>query len=206
VRGDSPDQLSPAGWDALWEFGVRTIVDMRRVDECDADVARPQGLDLHRVSWDDYPDREWNERHVPPGLPGSMRAFLQDHPEAVADTARLVIGSAPGAVLVHCAGGRDRTGLFAIVLGALVGVGAQTLYDDYRYSFDRLIPSHRARGLNSEIDFLRSEAHADHRARVFGEARSVIDGLDPAAARRVLLDGGLAEREVDALRTRVAGP
>ena len=74
VRGDSPDRLSSAGWEALWGYGVRTVIDMRRVDECASDVVRPQGLDVHRVSWDDYPDQAWNERNVPPGLPGSMRA------------------------------------------------------------------------------------------------------------------------------------
>ena len=205
VRGDSPDRLSPAGWEALWAFGVRTIIDMRRVDECAADVVRPQGLDVYRVSWDEYPDQEWNERYVPPGLPGSMRAFLRDYPVAIADTARLLVGSAPGAVLVHCAGGRDRTGLFAIVLGALVGVEAQALFDDYRYSFERLIPLARELGRQDEIDFLESESHAEHRTQVLNEVRSVIDELDAAAARRVLLDGGLADREIDALHARVAG-
>lgn len=205
VRGDSPDRLSPAGWESLWGFGVRTIIDMRRVDECVSDVVRPQGLDVYRVSWDEYPDQEWNERNVPPGLPGSMRAFLRDYPVAIADTARLLVGSAPGAVLVHCAGGRDRTGLFTIVLGALVGVEAQALFDDYRYSLERLVPLARELGRQDEIDFLESESHAEHRIQVLNEVRSVIDELDAAAARRVLLDGGLADREIDALRARVAG-
>lgn len=205
VRGDSPDRLSPAGWEALWGFGVRTVIDMRRVDECASDVVRPQGLGVHRVSWDEYPDQEWNTRNVPPGLPGSMRAFLRDYPVAIADTARLLVGSAPGAVLVHCAAGRDRTGLFAIVLGALVGVEPQALYDDYRYSFDRLIPLFRELGRQDEIDFFESEAYADDRRQVLAEARSVIDELDAAAARRVLSDGGLTEREIEALHGRVAG-
>ena len=91
------------------------------------------------------------------------------------------------------------------MLGALVGVEAQALYDDYRYSFERLLPSFRALGRQDEIDFLESESHTEHRAQVLSEARSVIDGLDAAAARRVLLEGGLAEREIDALHARVAG-
>ncbi|NUP47030.1 MAG: tyrosine-protein phosphatase [Catenulispora sp.] len=205
VRGDSPERLSPAGWEALWGYGVRTIIDMRRVDECALDVVRPQGLDAYRVSWDDYPDQDWNDRHVPPGLPGSMRAFLRDYPVAIADTARLLTNAAPGAVLVHCAGGRDRTGLFAIVLGALVGVEAQALYDDYRHSLPRLIPLFRQLGRQDEIDFLESEAQAERRAQVLSEVRSVIDELDTAMARRVLLDGGLAEHEIDALHARITG-
>jgi protein-tyrosine phosphatase len=203
VRADSPDELSPAGWAAVWDFGVRTIVDLRSEDESAADVQRPQGLRMYRVSWDDYPDQDWNARHDEPGLPGSMRVFLQDYPEAPANTARALIEAAPGAVLVHCAGGRDRTGLFAIVLGALIGVTPEALFDDYRYSLDRLMPLYRKLGAQQEIDFLESEAEAEHRAQVFGEVRAVIAELDPDAAARVLLNGGLTEAEVHALRTRL---
>jgi protein-tyrosine phosphatase len=205
VRGDSPEQLSAAGWAALRAFGVRTVIDIRRAQEAVPGALRARGLDLHRVSWNDYPDSAWNERHEPPGLPSSMRAFLRDYPEAIADTARLVLGSSPGAVMVHCAVGRDRTGLFMIVLGALVGVDAQALYDDYRYSFSRLVPSLRKLGRQDEIDFLESDAQAERRARAFGEARSVIDELDSAAAERVLLAGGLVEQQIKALRTRLVG-
>lgn len=205
VRGDSPDLLSAAGWRALWDFGVRTIIDLRREDECATDLVRPAGLELHRVSWDDYPDREWNEHHVVPGLPASMRAFLRDYPSAVADTARLLIRAAPGAVLVHCAGGRDRTGLFAILVGALVGVDPQALYDDYRHSFTRLLPLHRKLGEQDAIDFLESDAYAEERARALAQVRSVIDELDSAAAERVLTAGGLGDAEVDALRDRLVG-
>lgn len=206
VRSDSPDRLSEAGWKALWDFGVRTIIDLRRTDECATDVVRPYGLELHRVSWDDYPDQAWNEQHLPPGIPGSMRAFLRDYPGAIADTARVLIGAPPGAVLVHCAGGRDRTGLFVIVMGALIGVDARALYEDYIHSSQRLMPQYRLSGLQDEIDFVESDAHAERRAKVFGEARSVIDELDCAAAEQVLLTGGLVEAEVDELRDRLLRP
>jgi protein tyrosine/serine phosphatase len=205
VRSDSPDRLSPTGWAAVWDYGVRTIIDLRREDECAVHVERPPGLTVHRVSWDEYPDEDWNARNVPPGLPGSMRAYLHDYPEALADAARILVDAAQGAVLVHCAGGRDRTGLFAIVLGALVGVKPEALFADYQYSFARLLPSHRQLGLQNEIDFLESEAKADYRAQVFAEAETVVHELDTESAAKVLLDGGLSERELDALRRRLIG-
>jgi protein-tyrosine phosphatase len=203
VRADSPDELSSAGWAAVWDFGIRTIIDLRREDECAADVARPVGLVMRRVSWDDYPDEGWNARNAPPGLAESMRVFLQDYPNAAADTARMFIAAPPGAVLVHCAGGRDRTGLFAIVLGALVGVTPEALLADYHYSFGRILPLYRKLGVQREIDFVESEDAADYRAHVFGEVRAVIAELDAEAAARVLRDGGLGEAELDALRARL---
>jgi len=203
VRSDGPDGLSAAGWAAVWDYGVRTIIDLRRDDECAEGVRRPAGLTVRRVSWDDYPDEDWNSRNVPPGLPGSMRAYLHDYPEALADTARILVEAAPGAVLVHCAGGRDRTGLFAIVLGALVGVTPKALFEDYYYSFPRLLPSHRKLGLQSEIDLLESEEKAEYRAQVFAMAEAVVRELDAKSAGKVLLDGGLTEIELEALRERL---
>ena len=205
VRADSPDELSSAGWAAVWDFGIRTIIDLRREDECVADVVRPQGLVVGRVSWDEYPDESWNARHAPPGLTSSMHVFLQDYPNAAADTARMFVEAPTGAVLVHCAGGRDRTGLFAIVLGALVGVTPDALFADYHYSFGRLVPLFRKLGAQREVDFmeLESEEAAAYRAQVFGEARAFIAEFDAEAAVRVLRDGGLGKAELDALRARL---
>jgi protein-tyrosine phosphatase len=200
VRADSLDRLTPTGWAALWDFGVRTIIDLRREDECLPDVARPQGLAMHRVSWDDYPDSEWRERNGPPGLPKGMLPFLREYPQAVAETARLLIDAEPGSALVHCAGGRDRTGLFSIVLGALVGVEPRALLADYQRTFTRLLPMFRLFGLQDEIDLVESEAKAEHRARIFAMVESVIAELDADAAEKVLRDGGLSEDEVVAVR------
>lgn len=206
VRADSPDRLSPAAWAAAWDFGIRTIIDLRRDDERAVEVARPPGLVVHQVSWDDYPDPEWRARNQPPGLPGSMRPFLRDYPDALADTARILVDAAPGAVLVHCAGGRDRTGLLAITLGALVGVTPEALFADYEYSFARLLPMHRLLGYESEIEFVEAESMSERRAWVFDQARTVIGELDAEAAARVFLDGGLSEAELAAVRTRLMSP
>jgi protein tyrosine/serine phosphatase len=205
VRADGLDRLTPAGWAAVWDYGVRTIIDLRRTDERAANVVRPPGLTVHRVSWDEYPDADWNSHNPSPGLPGSMRTFVQDYPQAVADTARLLINAEPGAVLVHCVGGRDRTGLFAIVLGSLAGVTPKALLDDYQHSFARLIPLYRLLGLQEDIDFVESEAKAEHRARVAALVGAFIEELDTEAAGKVLLDGGLSEDELRAVRELLTG-
>lgn len=80
---------------------------------------------------------------------------------------------------------------------------ADALFDDYRRSFERLLPYARSVGAQREIDFLDSPDEAEHRERFFGEVRSVIAELDSTSAARVLMDGGLTEAEVDALRSRL---
>lgn len=64
-----------------------------------------------------------------------------DHPRSWADNWRLAparitavmraIASADGAVLVHCAGGRDRTGMICAMLLDLAGATADAIADDY---------------------------------------------------------------------------
>jgi hypothetical protein len=54
-------------------------------------------------------------------------------------TALQVIANArPGGVLVHCAGGKDRTGVLAALLLRLVGVPLATVACDYERSEHRL--------------------------------------------------------------------
>ena len=43
VRADSLQGLTEAGWQALWEHGVRTVIDLRNADERAPD-GRPEGI------------------------------------------------------------------------------------------------------------------------------------------------------------------
>ena len=49
-----------------------------------------------------------------------------------------VAHAGPGGILVHCVGGRDRTGLVTLLLLALVGVPAEEIAADYVLSAERL--------------------------------------------------------------------
>jgi hypothetical protein len=56
---------------------------------------------------------------------------LDRHRHAVRNALEAVADAPAGGVLVHCAGGRDRTGLVAALLLRLAGVDAATVADDY---------------------------------------------------------------------------
>ena len=150
VRADNIRKLTDAGWQALGDHGVRRIVDLRMpvelaedpLREVDVDVvhvsvfgdamdeAYVADLDAHLASVEDVADHyfysyvDWLERYR--GHFG--RAFA-----AIAD--------ADGTVVVHCMGGKDRTGVVSALLLRLAGVPYDLIGDDYAVTAVNLEPS-----------------------------------------------------------------
>jgi protein-tyrosine phosphatase len=134
-RSENVDAVTALGWEQLLALGVRTVIDLRQPRERDQDRnPRPAWLttlevDLdgleHEWFWKDY----WDN-----GLVGTALYYaphLQALPER-AGAALAAIASAPaGGVLFHCQGGRDRTGMIAMLLLAAVETEPEEIVDDY---------------------------------------------------------------------------
>jgi len=153
IRGDTPDRLATSGWSALSRYGVRTIIDLRQGSERSLHVAgRPSDLTTVHLPLDDLGDTEfW--RQWAGGLdctPLYYRAFLDRYPDRIARVMARMADAPAGGVLVHCAGGRDRTGLIIVLLLALVGVPAPEIAADYALSGERLAPLWLERGLGDQ--------------------------------------------------------
>ena len=142
VRADALDRLSAEGWAALEAHGVRTVIDLRNDDELAADVApRPAALTTLHLPLDGVEDTAfWQDWHGRPefGTPIYYRPFLDHFPERTAAVFTAVARAEPGGVAIHCGIGRDRTGLIAIMLLALAGVGPEEIAADYALSEDRV--------------------------------------------------------------------
>ena len=140
VRGDCPDRLTAAGWEALAAHGIRTIVDLRNEDELRPDLVRPVGVTTVHVPLDGVEDTDfWDEWGTGPqfGTPLYYRPHLERFPERNAAVLQAIGRAEPGGVLVHCVGGQDRTGQIAMLLLALAGVPAEEIAADYRLSGNR---------------------------------------------------------------------
>jgi protein-tyrosine phosphatase len=142
VRADDVALLSEDGWKALADYGVRRIVDLRHEDppyEAPVEVVRAPLLDADSI-------REIDELLVGVDDPVTWRTrnylfFLERFPENFARAVDAVATPADGAVLVHCAGGVDRTGLVAAFVLRLAGVGIDTVARDYAESEANWAPS-----------------------------------------------------------------
>ena len=131
---EQPRRLTEAGWAAAWAYGVRTFVDLRDPDEYEPELApRPTGITTVRLPLDPVgtPFYEHWTKIDNLASPLYFPAMLAEHPEPVIAAVRAIATAAPGCVVFHCAGGKDRTGLLALVLLTLAGAAPEEIIADY---------------------------------------------------------------------------
>ena len=152
VRADSVRELTDAGWHAAVEYGVRTIVDLRMDSELEADPPAELPVEVHHVPFLEEDDEALAEvEAAAAAAPNYVIAtrdvylvFLQHFRENVAAAIAAVARAPEGAVVVHCVGGKDRTGLVTAFLLHLAGVDNEQIASDYAVSEARLRPRHEA--------------------------------------------------------------
>lgn len=154
------DGLTTEGWQQLAALGVRTLFDLRRHEEVSTEgPARGVGTAVHRVPmWDD--DSAGKALHQWP--PASGRDIVAAYGEAkVASYEYLISTFAPGIgsivrglvgtdglpAVLHCAAGKDRTGIVAAVVLRAIGVGEPDVVADYLASREGALASRRERYL-----------------------------------------------------------
>jgi rhodanese-related sulfurtransferase len=140
IRSEAVDRLSPDGWRALRDHGVRTIIDLREEDELDG-VGPRDGVETIHIPLDRIADDPefWEDwMHGPQfGTPLYYRPFVERFPERIEQVLDAIERARPGGVVFHCVGGRDRTGLVAIAALAAAGVAPGAIADDYARAAER---------------------------------------------------------------------
>jgi protein-tyrosine phosphatase len=150
VRADSVRRLTDAGWQALVDYGIRTIVDLRSDEELEADPPAELPVEVVHVPFLEEREDVWKLVEA-----ASVRAtdhteatrevyliFLEHFRPNVAAAVRAVVEAPEGGVVVHCMGGKDRTGLTTALLLRLAGVGIEDIAADYAISEERLRSRH----------------------------------------------------------------
>jgi len=204
VRSDALQDLTAAGWAALLDHGVRTVVDLRNDDERGPDAApRPPQITTVHVPLDVSEDREfWDVWETGPqfGTPLYYRPHLERFPQRNAEVLRGIARAGPGGVAFHCQGGRDRAGQVTLLVLTLAGVPGPQIAADYLLREERLRAKYAAAGEPDQGPMLA--AHLAQQGTTAGEALlAVLDGLDLEAHLRDA--GGLDPADVTALRARL---
>jgi protein tyrosine/serine phosphatase len=156
IRADSVRQLTEEGWQALVDYGVRTVVDLRADEELAEDPPAEAPVEVLHVPFMESDEREWQEINseieaaskAAPDVATATRdvylIFLEHFKRNVAAGIKAVARAPEGGVVVHCAGGKDRTGLLVAFLLHLAGVDTEQIAADYALSEERLRPRHDA--------------------------------------------------------------
>jgi len=147
VRADLLTHLTPAGREAMVRYGVRTVIDLRGPHEVSEEPVLPtlpEGIAYHNLPLEEY-DPEVSARISAATSRGEVYALILDHyPAAAARALRAVIAAGPGGVVIHCAAGKDRTGIVSAFLLGLAGVREEAIVADYAVSDVNLMPQYIA--------------------------------------------------------------
>ncbi len=136
VRADSIRGLTDRGWEALVDYGIRSAIDLRADDEVAEDPPGAAPIPVVRVPivpWETTLAHDW---------PSMREGYLVLLDQFRTQFARAVreIGVADGPVVIHCQGGRDRTGLVVALVLRLAGVNPETIADDHARSDESWAP------------------------------------------------------------------
>lgn len=212
IRADTLGLLTAAGWRALAAAGVARIVDLREPFELENDLPRELDVEVVRVPvFDRLDETMWEEIRRASESAVSHAAATEavylrflDHCRTRFVDAVAAVATAPGVVVVHCHGGKDRTGLVAAMLLRLALVPVDAVAEDYAYSAVRLQPRHDEWFADAADDAER--ARLERLAATPREAmEAVLEALDRryGGVEGYLLDGGLAADDLAAARARL---
>jgi protein-tyrosine phosphatase len=207
VRSDSLAGLTPAGRQALLDYRVRSMVDLR----LPAEVARrPNPFaepDTHGIA---YANVSFVDPAAPPpeddtSLADDYKGMLERFRGPVVAVMTAIANAPEGGVLIHCAAGKDRTGLIAALLLGLVGVAPATIAADYALTAECLRPRNQewlehGPGDRAEREALlaRYAPTAEVMLEVLDHLRERYGGVEP-----YLLAAGVTPADVARLRERL---
>jgi len=198
VRADSIRRLTERGWQTLVDYGVASAIDLRAPDELAAD---PPG---------EAPIAVVHAQLAPSDLDWSS---MRDGYLGVLERSRLqfgqvfrLLGQMRAPAVLHCQGGRDRTGLVVALLLADAGVDPETIAADHAISEQSWAPY-----LAAFYAAAYTDQELERRRRVTAPAgRAVIEVLEEVdrrygGPRGYLCGAGVREDVLDTIMLRLRG-
>jgi protein tyrosine/serine phosphatase len=198
--------------------GIRTVLDLRGDHEREDDPPAELPVEVVHVPFMEASEAEWDEiaeeieatAVVAPDVASSTRdvylIFLERFKPNVAAAVRALAQAPEGGIVIHCVGGKDRTGLLVAFLLHLAGVDDREVAADYALSEERLLSRHQAwfEAAESDEELARLQRIAQTPAAsmegVFAELERRYGGVEG-----YLRQAGVSDEELALVRARLHG-
>lgn len=216
-RSDSLGKLDGADWDRFLALGVRTVIDLRRPSEVNhgGRVPHHDHLTFHNLSVEHHPyDQASLAPDVEPGRFLADRYWELAH-DGVAELRRAleiiagntgIAGDETAPLAFHCHSGKDRTGVLAMLVLALLGVGEEDIVADFALTgrvTDRFVAEWHAHHPELTLSWpAYGHAPAEVMKLFLAELNTRYGSVRGYAAERLGVDGDL----VEVLRDRLLHP
>jgi protein tyrosine/serine phosphatase len=203
IRSESLQYLTEDGVRAVEESGVTKILDLRLDREVELAPTPFTGTPLAvRQALADPKDPE----HGQPTIVQACTYMLDQRPELFAAAVK-AIADEDGAVVVHCHGGKDRTGMVVALALSVAGVPEEEIVADYFLTQERLQPWLDEQ-LAAEPDTSKHAEMIEFRDTRAESIVAILRHLDTqyGGPEAYLRHGGLTDADLDRLRGRLVTP
>jgi protein-tyrosine phosphatase len=210
IRSDLLSRLTEQGQQALLDYGVRTIIDLRASQEAQAEPSAftTPTTDLRAPTYLNLPLEKYYPHVSALISKAETRAevyciILDYYPDAVVAVMQTIANAQPGGVVIHCHAGKDRTGIVVALLLSLAGVRSDAIAEDYAESQGRLWPLYEQQvaeaGGEAAIGlWLKPTATLGMMHTMLAHLEAKYGGV-----RAYLKAGGMADAEIECLARRL---
>lgn len=203
IRSDSLHYLTAEGVQAVRRSGVSRILDLRGEAEASAAPSPFVGDPLLVAqSLQDPADPD----HGQPTIVAACTWMLDRRPELFAAAVKAIADEPDGAVVVHCHGGKDRTGMVVALALSVAGVPEEEIVADYFLTQERMAGL-LAEQLADEPDPSQHPELIEFRDTRAESMVAILHHLDEkyGGPEPYLRHGGLTDDDLDRLRRRLIG-
>lgn len=205
-RSDAVHRLTDQDLDQLRPLDVRTILDLRSNREITAGgsglIHDEPGMQVVHIPFGrigEEADPTWHELT----LAELYRGIVTEAKDAIGTVMTTLASSDVMPVVVHCAAGKDRTGISIAMLLRLLGVDDTTVTEDYLLTEsnfltfrDRLSPDELSHLDTIPVELLRVDA------MVLSATLAIVDA-EYGSTEAYLLEAGVTAEAIEVLRHRL---